>query len=194
MERSEEHERTLDDLCVKTQKVLAITFQTERTVSAVIPAASSEPAYTSTDSPVQATTVAPAASSGPAPSTSAAGPRPLFSSRKAFFEAQQPDGSQFSTFSATLYVLAAEANIADFTVDDLMICRSITACTDPWLREKMLEMEEPTMANLQELVFAYERSAVRLSAVETPTAQNTAFQVRPGAKKTSGYGECLRCS
>ena len=91
---------------------------------------------------------------------------PLDTRRSDYFTKRQKEGQKFSVHAAEIMKLAAEADLAALTVDELHCFRYISSCTDKKLRDKLLKVEKPTLNELNRVVKTYERVNATCSALD----------------------------
>ena len=108
---------------------------------------------------------------------------PLATRRFDYFSLSHDTGQQFSDFSSKLRRLAREADLTRLPVDQLHVFRYITACSDDKLRDKFLEHDSPTLADLDRIVRSYERGAATAKSIEAKAAISR--QGPPNPKKPS---------
>ena len=73
---------------------------------------------------------------------------PLFVHRLQYFKFKQKSGQHFDDVYSALRMLDNEANILALTPDDIRVFRLMGAITDPFLKEKFLELQNPTVDDL----------------------------------------------
>ena len=119
---------------------------------------------------------------------------PLFVRRLQYFQAMQKQGQPFSEFVTELKKLANEASVSTITPQEIVGFRLLSAVTDAFLKEKFLELENPTFDDI--LKEAAKWSGVRkgmetLKAGSAPGGVVAAQQQKnkPQRKKGRGKGQ-----
>ena len=106
---------------------------------------------------------------------------PIHTRRNTFFEYSQNRGQKMSNFMAELATLAKTAELTTLGIDELMIHRYISGCTDRYLKQKILEKEkEPTYASLVALVKAYEAAK---KSIPGQQSQHSMSQMTAGRRR-----------
>ena len=80
---------------------------------------------------------------------------PVLIHRKNFFSMAQQAGQDKRAFSESVKVAANKSDIACMTLEDAMCLNILTGCRDTRLKEKMSELETPTMAAFNILIDAH---------------------------------------
>ena len=80
---------------------------------------------------------------------------PLLLRRKNFFSLTQQTGQDERSFAEAVKLAAYKADIAALTLQDSLCLVILTGCKDARLREKMSELEEPTIAAFNKLIDAH---------------------------------------
>ena len=80
---------------------------------------------------------------------------PLLLCRKNFFSMAQQAGQDERSFAEAVKIAANESDIAGMTLQDAMCLVILTGCKDTRLKEKMSELETPTMAAFNILIDAH---------------------------------------
>ena len=128
---------------------------------------------------------------------------PLFTRRSNYFKAAQKQGQKCSDFITDLTQLGDQADLQDLRLDELMTFRILTGVRDEKLREKMMEVNAPTLDQVKAVVRQYEEYQASLTVVESaPVAQVKEVaggQRRSGQpqqqqqKAIPGTGKCHSC-
>ena len=108
---------------------------------------------------------------------------PLFARRHRFFQMSQAKGQPFTAFATSLRAHGDEADVQHMSVEDIYVMRYILACSDPKLKEKFLELANPTLDDLNRIATNYEvpREWARQEAHRGAAARHDG-KGRPGNK------------
>ena len=96
---------------------------------------------------------------------------PLVIRRSDYFGLKQAQGQKFSAFAAELKRKGREADLQHLTVDQLYVFRLISGTCDMKLKEKLLKMEEPTLAEVEREARAHEAATQAMNAMKKPVVQ-----------------------
>ncbi len=141
---------------------------------------------------------------------------PLPERRLTFFRSAQTSGQDFISWATDLEALADEAEMHNITRDGIMVMRLLTGTCDDRLREKLLEVQEPTQHKLLVAAQLHLASRINLKTMnnETPRANNTSSggnqtnkknnnnkraidpekkRIQDGINALKNQGRCLRC-
>ncbi len=91
---------------------------------------------------------------------------PIQERRATLFNARQTAAQTFSEFITGLEQLAEEAEVNTMLADDVMCMLYITGVNDDKLREKFLEVDQPTKKKLQLVAVRYYASRISFNAVK----------------------------
>jgi hypothetical protein len=80
---------------------------------------------------------------------------PLILKRRLFFEARQKEGEDERHFIESLMSLAEEADIAGMDLNSSLCLMYMSGLTDPKLRQRLGEVEEPTIERFNAIVDSY---------------------------------------
>ena len=112
---------------------------------------------------------------------------PLSRRRNHFFSFRQAAGQPYSVYTAQLQKMGAEADLSDMTADKLMAIMTIAACTDDFLRRKLLALPAPTIQDLDAVGRTYEMvQSDTPSSTEKSSASANATQPAPAKQGQGG--------
>ena len=104
---------------------------------------------------------------------------PLAKRRTEYYDLKHEQGQAFSEFAAKLVRLGAEADLGSLEIADMHMFRYMQACNDQKLRDKFLELTEPTLAKLNAIIGNYESAKASSSAFD---GRNAALkQIKSGS-------------
>ena len=92
---------------------------------------------------------------------------PLFSRRLDFFRLKKKKEESQMDYIARLKILGEEADLDDLSVDDLYVFRIICECSDSYLRDKYLKIEDPSLDDLMRITRAHEVARAAQKALDT---------------------------
>ena len=92
---------------------------------------------------------------------------PLVKRRNEYYGLKHESGQKFSEFASKLLRLGAEADLGNLGIDDMHVFRYMQACSDTKLRDKFLELTDPTLQRLNAIVAAYESAKATSSAFDS---------------------------
>ena len=114
---------------------------------------------------------------------------PIFTKRLTYFKFEQKKGQSFSEYRTALRQLHAEANIKELTEDDTLIFRILCGLSDAKLREKILELDNPTLDDVDAEALKYETLQSSLKACKGDTGRTSQVnQASSSGGKNSGRG------
>ena len=105
---------------------------------------------------------------------------PLQERRATLFNLRQGSSQSFSDFITKMEQSAEEAEIMNMLADDILVMLYITGTNDDKLREKFLEVDNPTKKKLQLVAAKYYASQISMTAVKNtraPPQQASSFNV-----------------
>ena len=108
---------------------------------------------------------------------------PLDTRRSDYFTKRQREGQKFSIHAAEMMKMAAEADLASLTVDELHCFRYISSCQDKKLRDKMLKVEKPTLTELNKVIKTYERVNATCTALDEGQQAHSSSKVKQVTSK-----------
>ena len=113
---------------------------------------------------------------------------PIFNRRIAFFKATQQNGQSMTDFIIQVGNLSDEADIISLSSNDVLLYRYLAGCTNSDLRQKIMELDHPTKAQVEQFVRNYETAKTQDKAVKTPVAQTkkTTHNNSSGGKNSKG--------
>ena len=112
---------------------------------------------------------------------------PVLLRRKNFFSMAQHAGQDERSFAEAVKIAANESDIAGMTLQDAMCLVILTGCKDARLKEKMSELETPTMAAFNILIDAH----MHAKATSAKPASSCGAQANTGEVKTVVEEETL---
>ena len=112
---------------------------------------------------------------------------PVLRRRKNFFSMAQHAGQDERSFAEAVKIAANESDIAGMTLQDAMCLVILTGCKDARLKEKMSELETPTMAAFNILIDAH----MHAKATSAKPASSCGAQANTGEVKTVVEEETL---
>ena len=124
---------------------------------------------------------------------------PLLSRQVDFFESKQQKDQIFSDWTAQLRALGNEADLSNFSTEDIYIMRYLTGTRDDKLREKFLKEPKPTLKLFDKIAHQHEIAA---SSIKAMTAQRTDTRLVgqkrqqrrvPTTKELLEQKKCIRC-
>ena len=107
---------------------------------------------------------------------------PLFTKRLQYFKYEQGKGQSFSEFRAQLQKLHEEANIKDLGPDEILSFRVFCGISDAKLREKLIELEDPSIDDIDAEALKYETNRSTLNACKGGTASANTTDSRSGGR------------
>ena len=113
---------------------------------------------------------------------------PVFLRRQEFFSYSQVQGQKFSTFVDELKRKGAEADLRNLSHDDLYVFRIIGGCTNEKITEKLLDLKEPTLLNIEEEGKSAEATALALQAMKKGLGAAVAAQAKQKQKHGNKNG------
>ena len=123
---------------------------------------------------------------------------PLFVRRLQYFKYKQRSGQHFDDVYSALRILENEANILALTPDDIRVFRLMGAVTDPFLKEKFLELKDPTVDVLVKEAARWEGVRCSMDINKGNTTSVNRMQQGKGGKGASSSGpsgpRCNNCS
>ena len=99
---------------------------------------------------------------------------PQFNRRLNFFRTKQAENQKFSEWTSQLRLIARGADLHTMTPDDIFVMRYISGCTDEKLRQKLMQIPNPTSADLDKAVAEYECSQQMETAIQSKVSTITA--------------------
>ena len=120
---------------------------------------------------------------------------PLFVRRLQYFKYKQRSGQHFDDVYSALRMLENEANILALTPDDIRVFRLMGVVTDPFLKEKFLELKDPTVDDLVKEAARWEgvRRSMSLNKGGATAVVNRQQQSGKGASSPSSSPSGPRC-
>ena len=107
---------------------------------------------------------------------------PVLLHRKNFFSMAQQAGQDERSFAEAVKIAANESDIAGMTLQDAICLVILTGCKDTRLREKMSELETPTMAAFNILIDAH------MHAKATSAKPASSCGAQANKQKNTGQG------
>ena len=101
---------------------------------------------------------------------------PLFTKRLQYFNYEQRKEQSYSEFRAQLQQLHQEANIKDLGPEEILSFRVFCGLSDVKLREKILELDDPTIDEIDAEALKYETSRAMLNACKRGAGEASANQ------------------
>ena len=88
------------------------------------------------------------------------------------FHFKQAQGQSASDFTVEMDKKMVAADVADMSVADIKVALWITGTTDRKLKEKLMELKDPTVSSVREAIRHYERCINDLArmSLDTPRA------------------------
>ena len=93
---------------------------------------------------------------------------PVFTRRIEFWRYNQQMGQLFSEWVANLRLRGEEADLDKMTVDEIYVHRIVEGCVDLELKNRLLKLKKPTMADITEEAAAYEIACKTIKSCSTP--------------------------
>jgi hypothetical protein len=129
---------------------------------------------------------------------------PIILKRRLFYEARQKDGEEERQFIEWLMSLAEEADIAGMTLNDAVCLMYTTGFSDPKLRQRLGEIDDPTLDRFNAVVDSFVHGRV---TANNPATARAAKPMAANKKKTPRKplsdserqrrkqfkGRCFRC-
>lgn len=92
---------------------------------------------------------------------------PKFVRRYEFFSSTQAQGQAFSDWTVRLRQLGNEADIQAMTLEEHYVMCYTCGITDEKLCDKFFEKADPSMADLEEIVAAYEAAKAKSKSLKS---------------------------
>ena len=123
---------------------------------------------------------------------------PLLVRRLEYFQLQHTPGTSFSETCTKLKQLASMASMADLQLKDLHMFRYLTMCQDRKLKEKLMEIEEPTLEKMDKYIRSYEAKLHSMEKMGDSTGRSDARAVNTSKAGAAIFemkkkGQCTRC-
>lgn len=132
---------------------------------------------------------------------------PLFNRRLQFFQAVQPKGQSVTDWMAHLDQLGDQADLANVGVDELYVLVTLSGCTDHKIKEKLMEVRDPTKKKLHTEAAHLQvvsrkmgvPEPVRAHAISSGNSGQRDRKPYPNPKLEAHYqacrasGTCMRC-
>ena len=114
---------------------------------------------------------------------------PLLFRRKNFFSMTQQTRQDERSFAEAVKLAANEADIAALTLQGSLCLVILTGCKDARLREKMSELEEPTIAPFNTLIDAHMHSKATANAASSARTNSQPNRGRGGNGRSNQSGQ-----
>ena len=111
---------------------------------------------------------------------------PIFNRRIAFFKATQQSGQSMTDFIIQVGNLADEGDIDTLSTNDVLLYRYLEGCINSDLRQKIMELDHPTKAQVEHFVRNYETAKTQDKAIKPQSVAQTKKTTHSDGNKTSG--------
>ena len=98
---------------------------------------------------------------------------PKFTRRLHFFGYTQAKGQTFDNFYSVLKQKGAEAALSELKTEELYTFRLLTGCTDVKLREKLMDLKDPTLKDIIAEADRFENAKSNMKTLAGQTGQTT---------------------
>ena len=119
---------------------------------------------------------------------------PLVKRRRDAFEYKQSNNQGWSDMSAKLKDLIVEGELQDLEYDQLVAYLHIMATTDPHLRTKFFQMEEPTLEKMAAKASSYESAETSMKGLGNAQVQAVQQKTNTYKKPAKSNTKCSRCT
>ena len=120
---------------------------------------------------------------------------PKFTRRLRFFGYSQAKGQTFDNFYAVLKQKGGEAALSDLKTEELYTFRLLTGCTDVKLREKLLDLKDPSLKDILTEADRFENAKSNLKTLVGQTGQSSAAGAAAVQQrdKQASKDKCKKC-
>ena len=117
---------------------------------------------------------------------------PLYVRRLRFFQHSQTQGQRFDDFWTKLQQLANEADLNSLSTEDLLVFRIVGGCSDTLLREKFLQLSNPSLSDITTEAATWEGVRRSLATYDATPTSSVHKQSQDTVKKSQP--RCPNCS
>ena len=118
---------------------------------------------------------------------------PKFTRRLNFFGYAQSKGQTFDNFMAVLKQKGEQAALSELKTEELYVFRLLTGCTDIKLREKLLDLKDPSLKDIIEEADKYENAKLNLKTLVGQSGQTSAAGAAAVQRDGKPKDKCKKC-
>ena len=118
---------------------------------------------------------------------------PKFTRRLNFFGYAQSKGQTFDNFLAVLKQKGEQAALSELKTEELYVFRLLTGCTDTKLREKLLDLKDPSLKDIIEEADKFENAKLNLKTLVGQSGQTSAAGAAAVFKDAKPKDKCKKC-
>ena len=111
---------------------------------------------------------------------------PIFNRRIAFFKATQQSGQSMTDFIIQVGNLSDEADIVSLSSNNVLFYRYLARCINSDLRQKIMELDHPTKAQVEQFVHNYETAKTQDKAIKPQSVAQTKKTTHSTGNNSSG--------
>ena len=113
---------------------------------------------------------------------------PLFTRRAQFFSMKQKPGQEIREFMIEVRKLADESDLEELTINDLIINKYISGFSDEKLTDKLMQLDDPSIKEVESAIEAYERASTGQSLMTGGKAYRVQGDSRGRGRGRGGRG------